>query len=61
MNRTRPQNLEPIYGALANSGEEGEEDNGKMKKKKVKTIERHIKYQVLPVIDELQWEENKPV
>lgn len=37
MNRTRPQNLEPIYGALANSGDEGGEDNEKMKIKSIQS------------------------
>lgn len=60
MNRTRPQNLEPIYGVLANSGDDEGEDNRK-DENKVHTIKTNRKYQVLPVIDELQWEKYKPV
>lgn len=53
MNRTRPQNLEPIYEALANSGDAGGEDN-RNDENKVYITKTDIKSQVLPVVDELQ-------
>lgn len=53
MNRTRPQNLEPIYGALANSGDVGGEDN-RNDENKVYIIKTDIKGQVLPVVKEWQ-------
>lgn len=53
MNRTRPQNLEPIYEALANSGDVGGEDNRNYENK-VHITQADIKSRVLPVVDELQ-------
>lgn len=52
MNITRPQNLETIYEALANSGDVGGEDN-RNDENKVHIIKTDIKSQVPPEVDEL--------
>lgn len=53
MNTTRPQNLELIYEALANSGEVGEGDN-RNDANKINIIQTDIKSEVVPVVLELQ-------
>lgn len=61
MNTTRPQNLELIYEALANSGGEVGEGDNRNDANKINIIQTDIKSEVVPVVLELQWEEHKPV
>lgn len=53
MKRTRPQNLDHIYEALANSGNVGGEDN-RNDENKGQIIQTDIKSQDLPEADKLQ-------
>jgi len=60
MNSTRPQNLELIYEALANSGVVGLDNNGN-DENTLHTIKTDIKSRDFPVVQKLEWEEHKEV